>query len=353
MDEAVMPTGNVEDWIVRRLRDAGGIKVERRGKVDLMLSALDGPPVAIELKKMHRLTEDEVKHFVQQEASRQARVRTVVATRRLTPAARARLKQAGLSWIEYATGRVHIRAPGLAIDLPEDGGFERDSGATGSSLSVPGLAGKAGLVVEALLLLARESDWVKQPDVARLAGVTQAWASKVLKSLVAAGAVTMKGAGPKKEWRMDSASLLDLWEQDGGTKPEIVTGLYVWARHESDLLHKIRTLHEEGLRYAIGGVVAADLYEPTLTSRPKPEVWLAASVSPSEVAEALKGEIVPSGSNLVLWQTSGDPALRLSQEDGLRLVSKPRAYVESTWGKGRAADVAEKLRQSVIGALAA
>jgi hypothetical protein len=157
--------------------------------------------------------------------------------------------------------------------------------------------------------------------------------------------------------------LMEFWATAGGTPPESSTGLYVWVRQESDLLERLRELSGGGFPYAVGGTLAADLYEPTLTSRPPPEVWIPASVAPSEVASHLGGEVAETGRNVSLLQAPGDPALRFRRRLGdwrqeptgglgdLFLVSPPRAVVEASASTGRGPEVGSSLRDVLFHAL--
>jgi hypothetical protein len=112
------------------------------------------------------------------------------------------------------------------------------------------------------------------------------------------------------------------------------------------------------VRWAVGGVAAAQIYESPLTVHPRPTVWLAASVSVAEVAAVLEAELVEPGDppNLVFWQSEGDPALRCAtthapswlSELPLNVVSLPRAYAESRRAGGRGVDAAEMLREALL-----
>lgn len=346
----------VEEIILCRLRSAGGISVWQKGTAEFLISVMDSSPVPILLEVRHRFSES---HIEELEALKINVSKTVVlVTQALSPRRREQLCALNQSWIEYQTGFVHLRAPGLAVDLPEipskaTGGFD--------AAAVPSLAGKAGIVVEALVELAQEQTFVEQQEVAELSGSGRAWTSRVFGRLVAAGAmeVMSAGIGPQKKWRPDVDTLLDLWVKDGGPTQE-ATNLYVWVRDPEDLLKKLSELNGSNIRYAVGEVVAADLYEPTLTGRPIPKAWIPAVTPPQDFAKALGGEVVDTGANLIIWQETGDPALRLgknlnswkNQEQvylgNLSLVSPARAFAESMAAPGRGSEVAESLKQTIL-----
>lgn len=348
----------IDDRVMKRLRQAGSLEVEGYGD-ELRLSVLGGPVARFRIAKRARLSDEELEELV---SASHGGMPTLLVTRVLTPQRRNRLVAHDLSWVEYGTGVVHLRAPGFAVDLPE-APMHGDSDAHPDAL--PSLAGKAGVVVEVLLELAtkggdsgpeEDRGLVEQSTVARLSESNQGYVSRIFSSLVRLEALEEVGSGPYKKWRVKPDDLLDLWIQDGGPSPE-VTPLFVWARSRQHLLRKLAALDSEMIPYAVGGVVAADLYMPTLTERPDPEVWISAALPPSALARALEGEVIESGANMWVWQAPGDPSLARAQalesrgkaerSDGLkalRLVSPPRAVVETTRGRGRAPDVAERLR---------
>lgn len=342
---------SVEEQVIRRLRAAGDIDVEPGGPDDLVVTVRGGEArVLLEIKhRFDRAVLDELEAL-----PRSLKERTVLAVPTLSARRRKELRTRGISWIEYRTGRVHLRVPGLAIELPEE------SSPPSEPEAVPSLAGKAGIVVEALIDMGREQEVVAQPDIARRSGSTQAWTSRVFASLVDVGALEVIGRGPHKQWRPNVDQLLDLWIADGGPAAE-VTGASLWARTPQDLLQSLAGIGEAGVDYAIAGVAAANLHEPTLTTIPPvADVWLPILTPVRQVTTALGAEIIESGPNIYFWQASGDPALRLAEPlhhwrsaapaefRPLRLVSPGRAVVEALQDSGRAPEVGENLRRRII-----
>jgi hypothetical protein len=136
--------------------------------------------------------------------------------------------------------------------------------------------------------------------------------------------------------------------------------MYVWARNTDDLLQRIGALDSARLDYALGGVAAANLHEPTLATTPTPMVWIPVANPPEDAARLLSGEVVNSGANLIVWQAAGDPALRLAKRlgtwrvapddlvRGLSVVSPARAAVEAIRAPGRGPEVGQRLRESII-----
>lgn len=343
----------VEAKVEQRLRAAGGLEVRPGEPGDLVVS-IKGTETILSLEVKHRFTEEVLAHFERLPAEQ--RQRTVLVVPALSLKRRHELRYRDVSWIEYQTGVVHLRVPHLAVDLPEAPVREVHQGT-----SLPRLSGKAGIVVEALIEVGQRHDLVSQPEIAKLSGSTQAWTSRVFGELVREGAVEVVGRGPAKEWRPRLDELLRLWIADGGPSPA-VTGMYLWTRTPPDLLRAIGQIGigKDRLSYAIGGVAAADLHEPTLTSVSLVNVWIPLSTPPEGIAAGLGAELVDSGANVLIWQAPGDPALRLAGPlDGWRsdapegfgplsVVTPARAAVEALQGTGRGPEVGENLRRRLV-----
>ena len=347
-----MRTQHIEDKIIRRLREAGGIVVSRSGESALEITIEEGLPTQITLEIKNRLSTMDLPHLIDK-LSREGH--HVLAIPGLSPSRRDALRQANVSWIEYTTGLVHLRAPGLAIDLPTT----NQKHVPRTSRILPSLSGKAGLIVEALIEAACSNPVVRQPQIAARTGSTQAWVSRVFRTLVEHDALMIIGSGPRKAWRVKGDVLIDIWVQAGGTKAESPVDLYLWTRHERHLLEQLLTLSEQTFPYAIGGVMAADLYEPTLTGRSHADIWMPASMPAQQLALALQAELVESGGNVTLWHASGDPALKLRSPlsdwrtltdepwGQLMVVSPARAIAEASSAGGRGPEVASRLQEAL------
>lgn len=342
----------ISDRLIRRLRSIGGVEIRREGKDELLISVMGGRPVRLTLDVRHRFPDASGDLLVPPE-NRQRRRWTVLAVPRMSPKRRQELRAAGRSWFEYMTGFAHMRAPGLAIDLPAE------TAPATSSPHLPNLTGKAGTIVEALIERRPEEEFVSQPEVAAVSGSTQAWTSRVFRGLVKAGALEVRGAGPNKVWRPDVGRLLDLWIEGGRPTPGM-TGLYAWARSSDHLLERLRGLDPAEVRYAVSGLAAANLHEPALTSLPFVSIWIPFKVPATEVGRVLDAQTVDSGANIEVWQVAGDHALRLADHlerwradcaEALRrvtVVSPSRAVVESMEAPGRGREMAERLRETIL-----
>lgn len=343
-----------QDWALQRLRQLDDIRAEIENDV-LRVSVHGGPEVALQIKSAHRLSPERARDFVSRRKSQNESTPVILLGPTFPSDTRDILGQAGLSWLEYETGALSIRAPGVFIHHASDARPSPSLEDTGGR-EVPSLQGKAGVVVEALLLVGRSHEGLKLEDLEVMTGASKSWISRTVNALQEAGAVESKGGGPYKRWHPHPDMLLDLWEDRGASKPDASAGAYVWVRRELELFTSLKQLEEQDIRYAVGGVVAADLYEPTLTRRPRLEVWIDAAVPPTVAAHAMNGELVEEGANLVFWQSAGNYALTFARNGGrvvrdlgeLVLVSPPRAYVECLQGTGRARAVAQKLRARIV-----
>lgn len=304
----------------------------------------------------------------------------LIAARRMTREARQFLTERGISWAEGTTGRVHLVGPGLYVHT---GPTETDSTApqprrhaSDAALKPPlRLRGLSARCVETLLLApagpSGHGTW-GTGELAHAAHVSAGWASRVLQRLRDEGAVTAEGDGPRyRRYRLDNPALaLDLWAEEEQFKRVVRTPLYVWSRSHPELLDQLASLQAWGAPWAFGGVAAANLYAPTLTVEPPPEIWIPADRPPAEVARVLQGELVEEGATLFLLQMAEDPwqvhVRRLFDDSKssaantgaqghapdhvarLCVVSRPRAYIEACGiGTGRAQDVAHQLRRQM------
>ena len=211
-----------------------------------------------------------------------------------------------------------------------------------------------------LILNAGPQERILLTEVAKQAGISPALVSRLLRRLTELKILETQGAGPRRWWSLlDPGALLDLWSNEERDKPAQTTGLYVWSRSAAALYERLPELGSAGMNWALAGAAAANLWAPTLTIDPDPAVWVPSSIPAVQAAKALGGDIVEKGANLHFWQSQGDIGLRHARDwsgvtadsprlPGLRLVSRPRAYLEALRGNGRSAEVAQKLRENLL-----
>lgn len=350
--------GRVPDWLAAMLRRLPSLDASVEDGT-IRIKAGKRRVESFEVWSRARVSTEDTKHLAEAASSMPRRNRWLIATGRLTEEGRSLLQDAGVSWAERETGVCHLRGECLYVYLGQ-AHLVYDRSVSGRDSYWSGdrptrLTGKSGILAETLLTgtLSRE---FALDDVASEAGVSKPLASRVLSRLVDEGLVETRGSGPAKRFVLkDAAALLDLWAaEDSPTTGRHTTGIYTWVRTPLDLYWRLSDLGVS-LEYAVGGTAAANLYTPTLTTPPWPEVWIPADVPVEQVAGMLGGEIVEEGANLTMLQHQGDSALYHARSLGLhvgsnaqladlRVVSRPRAFVEALAGTGRSAEVARNLR---------
>jgi hypothetical protein len=333
------------DWVVRRLRGVPHLFVEA-GVDDVMVRRGD-MAVSFQIKSRARLSAREAASLPARGKNR----RLLLAVGSLSDAARQQLVERGVSWVERDTGLVHLDAPELYVHL--------ESARPPSEPTEPRLSfrGAGDTIAEALLQHFRDRVFHLR-EVAESVQLVKSRVSQVLSSMVNAGILDAGGRTRSRVYELrDAARLLDAWTEGARWPPEVSAGLAAWARGPADLYRGLGRLEGAGLRWAIGGVSAANLHAPTLSVLPWPEVWVQADTPVEEIARILEAEPVGPAEipNLTVWQQGGNPALRLAttpahsldEFSGLRTVTRARAYVEARKSGGRAVDVADALREEM------
>jgi len=344
-------------WVIKHLRQVPGLDVVS-GNIPnrLFIRVGGGAKKRFEIVERRLISEERALTLAANSQS-QASSRKLFATQRLTSRARAVLREAGISWIERETGCCRLYAPGLLVDL-EPGLSTGQNESRQAHLKRPAalLRDRSGLIAETILSYGGNEP-LTLSKLAIDSGVSRSLTSRILGRLTDLGIMVAYGDAPRKSWRArDAGALLDLWAREERSGPEEMTGVNVLARSPVDLLHRIARLRDEGIPYAIGGVAAANLYVPILSSMPIPEIWIPADAAPRDIARSLDAEIVSTGANVRLWQTTSDPALRrattiasaaVKSLPGIRIVSQERAYIEANHASGRGSDAAAALRRTL------
>lgn len=266
----------------------------------------------------------------------------VLVAGRTTQDARRILREAGLGVVDDA-GNAHIELPGVVVHV------EGPPGRAAKRQTPTRLSGKAGVVAQALLI-DRERAW-KITELAEHAEVSMGLAHRVVARLEEEGIVRVEGAGPARTRHLaNPAALLDLWAEEQRDQP-LRTRAFVLAqtaRQTIDILGD--GLENARLAHAFTGPAGASLVAPFVTTIPVVEVWCAATAVPEGLCEAVGGEPVDDGHNVVFLQAKDDGALVFREQRGGCWVANPfRLYVDLLRSPQRGRDQAEHLRAQEIG----
>lgn len=353
-------TSAISPWVLRRLGAVPGLKVgadnQTAGHVTLRVAR--GRKVPFNVHEERIVSEERARSLAATDARANGRI--LIATTRLAPRARDLLRKADVSWIERDTLRYRLSGPGLLVEVGVDADTESRirvrRGSRRGKAPPALLRDKSGLVAEALLMRPHEAP-ISLTEIATTTGISRGLVSRLLARLTSLAILVAHGSAPRKHWTLrDAGALLDLWAEEERVEPEETTAISVWSRAPAELLGHFERLRDAQLPYAVGGTAAANLYDPTLTVDPIPDVWIPAVVPPRQAAALLGGEVVESGANVRALQRSGDAALRLAQTlqpnkragSGISIVSAYRAYVEARRSGGRGPDAADALRRTLM-----
>ncbi len=276
----------------------------------------------------------------------------LVVARTTTSVARDILESHGIGYVD-AAGNAAIDLPGLHVrtgSLVGSGSFTASAEIVGGprSSSSPRLAGKAGLIAQALIL-EPERAWTLDA-MAERAGVSTALSHRVFTRLEQATVLAADGRGPRKTRRVASpAALLDLWAEEAVEPKERRTPAYALMRADGARAVSQR-LAERDLLHAVTGVAAAARRVAFLTSVLVTEVRVTAARTPAEVAKAADARLVEEGANLMFVQGPDDAELRFRREvEGVWLAAETRVYLDALRDPRRGAEQAREYRNQVFG----
>jgi hypothetical protein len=269
-----------------------------------------------------------------------------------TAVAREILESHAISYVDTA-GNAAIDLPGLHVrtgSVVRSGSFTASAEVTPAPRhpSTPRLAGKAGLIAQALIL---EPDRAWTLDaMAERAGVSTALAHRVFSRLERATVLTAEGRGPRKTRLVASpGALLDLWAEEAVDPREQRTPAYALMRSDGARAVSSR-LDEHHLLHAVTGVAAATRRVAFLTSILVTEVRVTATRTPAEIVAAAGARLVEDGANIVFVQGPDDAELRFRHEvEGVWLAAETRVYLDALRDPRRGAEQAREYRSQVFG----
>lgn len=238
-------------------------------------------------------------------------------------------------------GNAHIELPGLLVHL--EGRHSR------RQVRPARLSGKAGVIVQALLLHPERS-WQVQ-ELAQEAGLSIGLTHRVLTRLENEGLIAAERSGPRNLRRViDPTALLDLWAEENTDRP-IRTPAYLLAQSPRQLITELGSnLDRNEVAYALTGAAAGSLLAPFATAVPVAEVWVTATASPEQLYRASGADGVAEGQNIVFLQAKDDTPLTFrARASGLWVANKFRVYCDLRRDPRRGREQADHLREELIG----
>jgi hypothetical protein len=278
--------------------------------------------------------------------------RPLLVAKETTAEAREILSRHGAAYIDGA-GFAHVELPGLFIHVEARGAGRR--GRPAAARGTVRLAGRAGVVVQALLLDPRR-DWGVH-TLAQAAKVSPGLAHKVLQRLETEGIVASSGAGPAKIRRLtDPAALLDLWAEETRDQDVVRTAAFRFARTPRELVWRVaHGLDVNDIGHAVTGLAAAALMTPQGTAVPFTEIWVTEAVEVTEALRTIGADLADRDHNLVVCQARGDLplAFKTKTPEGLWTVNAARLYLDLRGapeaGGGISREQANEARSRLLG----
>lgn len=257
----------------------------------------------------------------------------LVIARYLSPPVRARLADAGLSYID-ATGnvRIEVKSPGLFV---ADRGADRDpwrgpGRPRGTLKGAP-----AAKVVRAVADFSRPWTIRELVDVAKAStGATY----RVMEYLEREGLATRDESGLVEV--TDWTQVLRRWSDDYGFVRNSSVTRWITPRGLPDLMKRIATASEV-VRYAVSGTLAAAEWAAYAPAR----LAMIYVANANEAAEAWGLRSAEAGANVMLAEPEFDVAFErpLTNQEGVTVAAPSQVVVDLMTGPGRNPSEAEEL----------
>jgi len=234
--------------------------------------------------------------------------------------------------------------PFVAIDR------QRPCGQRAKGAREPGLGGRIGTAIQAMLL--RDIEWWGVTGLADVANVAPGTAQAALSRLEALDLVDVEGSGPKKRRRLrDKGAVLDAWAPYAREERHRLAKTYVLGQGPIHLATQVSSRLARGrLEHAVTGACAALLVAPHVTDVRTCELWVGPATSESLISGALDAAPVEQGGNVIVLRAKSDSPLFASREVAGTMVANPlRLYADLLEDRRRGEEQAVFLRETVLG----
>jgi hypothetical protein len=205
------------------------------------------------------------------------------------------------------------------------------------------LRGLTGVVAESLLIEGPKP-WTIE-TLAQVSGVSKGLAHRVLARLEDDGWMEAQGSGPNKTRTLHNpAALAETWSQEEKA-PEVVLKGYLFGSSPEAVAQKALQICPEG---AIGGVLAANAYKPTLTRAPYPvRLWVPGRIWIDKFKQSEMQETGEGANIEIVWQRNS-PWQQHRDTHLSPKVSPWRAWIEVSNASGRTRELADALFGNLI-----
>ena len=303
-------------------RSVAGAGVQLRLRNDALLVCGASGECALEVVRLYRPSSERVR-------AAGAPDRLLVLERASVAAAKA---AAPFNHLVLPDGGFRLVGPGVSLlrEVPDYKPVLAVSGVR--------LRGAAGTVAETLLLGGSRSWSLGQ--LARGAQVSASFAHRVVRRLEDDSIVEVHGRGPRTtRFVRDALALAQTWSAEEAA-PLVVARGHLYGSTPNNVMRAALDACGEG---AVGGVMAANQYAPTLTRLPFPlRFWVPAEFDASRLQDGAWEE-TEQGANLEIVRAKGDGWRPHRDSQGLPKVSAWRAWMEISAAGGRTGELAEAL----------
>lgn len=267
----------------------------------------------------------------------------MVVAESISDEAKALLRSERIAYFDSG-GSFFLDAPGayLYVDKATPKAFRKTVGSL--------FTGRRAQVMHALLM--HHHEWFGVTALAKLAHVSPATASEVLRETERFDWLKVRGQGPSKERMLvEPRALLDSWATQA-KPPQVATQRYYVPRLKgNELVAQIdRCMNDAQTDYVLTAEAAAQRYAPYLSQVSLVRCRAGSTRADRQALESLGARPVEEGANLEVAPLHVPVDLLFRERiDEAWLASPVLVYLDLLRNEGRAKELAEHLRQTKLG----